>query len=145
MNFDQIRILGEAVRAALGRANHDERKLPEIAASELAHAALDTDFDLGQVAKFLLETQIKQPDSNFSDLPVVLYRCQDFYIEMLIWVVASTSIHQHAFSGAFRVLAGSSVHTEYEFEERDRISSRLLLGETRLRRTELLRRDDIRW
>ena len=145
MNFDQIHILGEAVRTALGRANHDERKLPEIAASELEHAALDTDFDLVQVAKFLLETQIKQqPDLHFSDLPLVLYRCQDFYIEMLIWVAGSTSIHQHGFSGAFRVLAGSSVHTEYEFEERDRISSRLLLGETRLRRTELLRAGDVR-
>ena len=57
---------------------------------------------------------------------------------------ATASIHQHAFSGAFRVVTGSSLHSEYEFVEQARVSQLLLLGEVRTQRLEALTRGDVR-
>jgi hypothetical protein len=53
-------------------------------------------------------------------------------------------VHQHAFSGAFYVLAGSSIHTRWSFVERTRASSRFLLGEVGFTSTELLERGALR-
>ena len=145
MDFRQFQLLGGEIRSKLQQADFDELTLPELAAEALAKADLDTDFQLDDVAEFLLTTNIaQQPALRFSNLPPVVYRCDDFYIELLIWMDATTVIHQHAFSGAFRVFAGSSVHSIYQFHERERISSRLLVGDVRLDRVELLRRGDVR-
>ena len=145
MNFKQFAALGETIRRRLFQANDDECQLAPIAASALSCAKLETDFDLGAIAEFLRTTQIKQqPGTTFSNLPPIVYRCDSFYIELLVWTEASTTVHEHAFSGAFRVLVGSSIHTEYEFEQGQRISSRLLLGRTRFKGIELLKQGDVR-
>ena len=145
MNFQQFQILGDEIHAKLKSSGFNEEAFPDIAAEALAHVELEGDFELQQIADFLITTKIpQQPSLEFSNLPPVVYRCEEFYIELLIWMDATTSIHQHAFSGAFRVLVGSSFHSVYEFEENDRINSRLLLGEVRLKNAEILQRGDVR-
>jgi hypothetical protein len=67
-----------------------------------------------------------------------------FQIDVLFWHTATTAIHQHAFSGAFVVLEGSSLHAKYAFELQRRINSRFLLGEISLGDCELLKSGDIR-
>ena len=64
-------------------------------------------------------------------MPLVVYRGDGFYIELLIWVDGSTSIHQHGFSGVFRVIEGSSLHSVYNFRPTRRINSRALVGDIR--------------
>ena len=126
MNFEQFHVLGETIRSELFLANNDEQKLPQIAACALSRADLETDLDLNAIGEFLRTTPVRQqPQTDFSDLPLVFYRCDAFHVEMLIWTGSSTTIHQHSFSGAFRVFAGSSLHSEYEFEARYRFPSRL--------------------
>ena len=145
MNFQQFAILGEEIHAEFKRRNFDEQALPDLAAGALARANLEADIRLDQLAEFLIATNIEQqPSLQFSNLPLIVYRCDEFFIQLLIWTEATTSIHQHGFSGAFRVLVGSSFHSVYEFNEHERISSRLLLGDTRLKRAELLRTGDVR-
>jgi hypothetical protein len=145
MNFQQFQILGEEIHAKFKSRNCDEQMLPGLAAEALARVNLDADFRLDQLADFLIATKIEQqPSLHFSNLPPVVYRCEDFYIELLVWTEATTTIHQHGFSGAFRVLVGSSFHSAYEFTEHERISSRLLLGDTRLKSVEILRTGDVR-
>ena len=145
MNFQQFQILGDEIHAKLKSSGFNEEAFPDIAAEALAHVELEGDFELQQIADFLITTKIpQQPSLEFSNLPPVVYRCEEFYIELLIWMDATTTIHQHAFSGAFRVLVGSSFHSVYEFEENDRINSRLLLGEVRLKNAEILQRGDVR-
>ena len=144
MNGRQFTMLGEEIRAEFKSRNFDEKALPDLAAGALARANLKIDFRPDQLAEFLIATNIEQRPSQFSNLPLVVYCSDEFYIELLIWTEGTTLIHQHGFSGAFRVLVGSSFHSVYEFNERERISSRLLLGDTRLKGAELLRAGDVR-
>ena len=145
MNFPQFQLLGEEIHAKLKRRSFDEKALPAIAAEALSCIELESDFQLDQLAEFLITTKIEQqPSLEFSNLPLIVYRCEEFYIELLIWMDATTAIHQHAFSGAFRVMVGSSFHSVYEFNEHERINSQLLLGDVRLQMAEILRTGDVR-
>ena len=145
MNFAVFQALGDRVKAEYRRCNYDDQVFPQIAESALTDWQECPKFNLAEVADFLLTTSIKQqPEAEFSNLPVTLYRSSEFYIECLIWMDATTSIHQHAFSGAFRVVTGSSLHSEYEFVEKARVSQLLLLGEARTQRLEVLTRGDVR-
>src|SRR6185295_4583768 len=61
-----------------------------------------------------------------------------FFIELLFWHTGATGIHQHAFSGAFRVLAGSSLHTIYDFTPSLVLDRSLELGDLAVRTIEVL-------
>src|SRR5215467_1763960 len=100
MNFDVFRVLGEQVEKEFRRSNYDDQSFPQIAESALTDWQPELEFDLEGLGSFLLTTTIKQqPKSSFSNLAVTVYRSNEFYIECLIWTDATTSIHQHAFSG----------------------------------------------
>ena len=145
MDFDVFQSLGEQVEKEFRRCNYNDQSFPQIAESALTDWQPDLEFDLKRLGSFLLTTMIKQqPKSSFSNLPVTVYRSTEFYIECLIWTGATTSIHQHAFSGAFRVVMGSSLHSEVEFVEKARVSTLLLIGESRLRHFEQLAVGDVR-
>jgi hypothetical protein len=145
VNISQIEALGEHIRSQYLRANYDEQQLPDIAARALREADIESSLDLAQIADFLVETRCKQqPGSIFGDLPPVLYRCKSFYIELLIWTTSTTAVHQHGFSGAFRVFAGSSLHSVYDFEEKSRVNSRILIGTNSFQKAELLQSGDVR-
>jgi hypothetical protein len=75
---------------------------------------------------------------RFGQPPITLYASQDFYIEALFWLDGTTTIHQHAFSGAFFVLHGASLHTTYRFAVGERLNAHLLVGELAFQATELL-------
>src|SRR5262249_6236027 len=93
---------------------------------------------------FLLDTKIRQqPETGFSNLPVTVYRGDAFHLELLVWTRASTSVHQHGFSGAFRVVTGSSLHSNYRFIERQRINSHLLIGDIEMTSMQLLNVGDV--
>lgn len=144
MNFDQFETLGDQIRAELSVAHGDYAKLPGIAASALRNAELDDAVDLRSLARFLVETKVKQqPGTYFSNLPPVVYRCDDFHIELLFWANATAHIHQHGFSGAFCVFSGSSFHSRWTFDEQERISQRLLIGQCNFQSAEILTKGDV--
>jgi len=80
----------------------------------------------------------RQGALGFGQPPVNLYRDDWLYIEALFWLHGTTTIHQHAFSGAFCVLEGGSVHTQYVFDETQRLNDQLSLGDLKLTDVELL-------
>ena len=82
--------------------------------------------------------------ATFGQPPVTLFRSRRFYIEALFWVDGTTSIHQHAFSGAFQVLEGSSIETQYTFEPTRRVSEHFVLGALHVKSTSFLRTGDVR-
>lgn len=84
------------------------------------------------------------PSADFGQPPVTVYRGEGFYIEVLFWIDALLSVHQHRFSGAFKVLQGSSIHTRYTFESQRRLSAALLLGTLSLDHAELLTEGEVR-
>jgi len=75
----------------------------------------------------------KNLDATFGQPPITLFHHDRFYIEALFWLSSTTSIHQHAFAGAFSVLAGSSVQARYRFEPRTGVERRLRFGHVSLR------------
>ena len=83
-------------------------------------------------------------DSHFGEPPLTLYKSDLFYIEALFWLDAPVDIHEHGFAGAFHILEGSSLHCRYQFELKERINSRLLIGDVRLRSVECLMKGDSR-
>jgi hypothetical protein len=138
--------LGEAVEHAWRNRNYDELAFPDLASEALvACGALASRPE--DVARWVgsgnLPRQIRL-DSTFGEPPVTCFSNENFYIELLFWLDGTTSIHQHGFSGAFKVLAGSSIHTEYQFSCRDRVSSRLMLGDMQSLGSELLQQGDVR-
>lgn len=131
--------LGRGVESEFRRFNADQRSLPEIAAAALENFDEIDGVGLETLASFLEDTRLAQQAKNpFSDLPLTVFRSRDFYIELLVWSRATTAIHQHGFSGAFRVVRGSSIHTRYRFDARRRISDDFLLGEVRALGSEAL-------
>ncbi len=77
--------------------------------------------------------------------PLTLYRHPLFKIGAFFWREDEhTPIHQHCVSGAFHHLCGASLHCLYRFKLRDRINSRLLIGDLHLRSIECLMEGDSR-
>jgi hypothetical protein len=77
-------------------------------------------------------------DAKFGQPPVTLYLGQGFRIEFLFWGEGTPGIHQHAFSGAFHVLHGSSLQALWTFAPAEVIDSGLIGGVLTLNKTELL-------
>lgn len=130
------------------RAHHfDERSFPEIATSVLTIFDPAKHLSYTEVIEALLFDPRMPPqpqDLSFGQPPITVYSHPRFYIEVLCWMDATTTIHQHGFSGAFHVLAGSSVHTRYEFVLQERINQHLLLGDVCFLSCEILNAGDTR-
>jgi len=90
---------------------------------------------------FLLnDEQPLQTSSGFGQPELVVFEDPRFYIQVLFWLDGTTQIHQHEFSGAFHVLAGSSLHSEFAFENARSVTAHFRIGDLRLQRTALLER-----
>jgi hypothetical protein len=76
--------------------------------------------------------------SKFGQPALCVASASHVFIEALFWLDATTSVHQHSFSGAFHVLHGSSIHARYGFQAREPVSGHLLLGEVLFKEAELL-------
>lgn len=140
-------MLGEAVETAWRQRDYDESALPEIAARLLAEHDLPSQFEPWDVLRWALaqDELIRQedPGANFGEPPVTVYQGARFHIDVYFWFTSTTSVHQHGFSGAFQVFAGSSIHSWYEFEPDDSVNVFMQFGSMRLRLCQLLQKGDV--
>jgi hypothetical protein len=83
-------------------------------------------------------------EAAFGQPPLNLYADERFVVTALFWLDGTTTVHQHAFSGAFRVLEGSSIHTRFEFSKRHQVCERLLVGGLDASTTEVLELGQVR-
>jgi len=136
--FPTIDILAKDIDAAWSRVNYAEENFCEIAAAHL-NRTLDLDFATValRVCQGAVLPEQRRLDEAFGQPALTLYSGPHFQIEALCWHSGSPAIHQHAFSGAFRVLTGQSVHSRYSFIECDHLGQ-LTLGDLRLDNVELL-------
>jgi hypothetical protein len=135
MGLKQVDELGELVERRWHATDYDPHLLPEIAVTALRDANLPKRLLPDEIITWALATpelppQV-DPEGKFGQPPVTLYRGGRFYIEALHWVDGSTTVHQHAFSGAFQVLAGSSIETQYAFDVGRRFDGHFVLGTLR--------------
>jgi len=145
---DFFEALGERVGRAWRQAAYDELAFPEIATSMLAESRFAERVTLGDIVDWTATTariphQIDL-DSEFGQPPLSVYAEERFFIQVIFWRDGTTAVHQHAFSGAFGVLAGGSIHSEYEWVPRRRVNAHLHFGDIERTELELLAAGDVR-
>ena len=132
--------LGRSALERWGASNFNPAEFPRIA-RELFEEKPPCDFvDVDELLQdFLLsDAQPAQGSSPFGQPELIVFEHPRLYIQLLFWMDGTTDIHQHMFSGAFHVLQGSSIHSEFAFDDRKVVSSNMHLGRLRLLGTELL-------
>ena len=77
-------------------------------------------------------------DQSFGQPALTLHYDDRFVIEALCWHTGSPAIHQHSFSGAFRVTTGRSVHSRYRFTEQYRLADTIAVGTLELLEVDVL-------
>lgn len=138
--------LGASVEQAWSKSQNDHAVFPEISGRALREVPVPPEADAIGLLKFFTSRRriLPQEDLGFGQPPLTLYRGRDFYISALYWLDGTTTIHHHAFSGAFRVLVGSSIHTGYSFTAQEAVRENLVLGDLDFGSAELLQRGDVR-
>lgn len=143
--FDE---LGALVVKRWSRVNFDNSAFDRIALAALQEMPPCEHVDSLQLIEQVMDAAGGLPpqslESDFGQPPLTLYKNELFFIDALFWLDAPTAIHEHGFSGAFHLLEGSSLHCRYEFEPKERINSRLLIGDVHLRSVECLMKGDSR-
>jgi hypothetical protein len=121
---------------------YDEAAFSDVALRMLTEEPPADQVSFLDVAKFGLFTNPLPFQTNiesvFGQPPLTVHWQPEFRIEVLFWTSSVIGIHQHAFSGAFHLLTGSSLHTVWDFKCEERVSSQLLLGAVDLKKAELL-------
>jgi len=141
-NMELFNKLGDEIELQWRDANYDELKLPGIAKAKLAEHDLPskvTPWDVLEWAMAMPELPPQaDPNSNFGDPPITVYSGARFHVDVYFWFTGTTAIHQHGFSGAFQVLAGSSIHSWYEFTPDDYVNVFMEYGRMDLKVCEIL-------
>lgn len=132
--------LGRTVLERWKQENFSLEKFPTIAVSALNQRSPSKHVNLPAFMRdFLLaEDHPFQTDSPFGEPELVVYSHPRFYIQVLFWMEGTTAIHQHAFSGAFHVMHGSSIHAHYVFENARPITPSMCMGNVRMKKIEIL-------
>ncbi len=132
--------LGQSVLDRWKAANFTLAAFPSIAQAVLEERPPAEHVEVAElIREFLLEDrQPFQTQSGFGQPELVVFDDPRFYIQILFWLEGTTDIHQHMFSGAFHVLAGSSLHSHFRFEDVQPISSHIQVGRLQITDTQLL-------
>jgi hypothetical protein len=142
LNMKLFTDLGEKVEKLWRDGNYDEEDFPSIAKRALQEANLPEKVSAWEVIEWTLgQTHLpeqKDLPGRFGDPPITLYNSPRFHIDTYFWLEGTTSIHQHAFCGAFQVLHGSSIHSWYEFDRKEKVNSFTEIGDMNLKSCELL-------
>ncbi|HLK91578.1 MAG TPA: hypothetical protein VKZ18_16920 [Polyangia bacterium] len=120
----------------------------ELAERALAEANLPTHLSPDELATWALEAGALPPQADpgarFGQPPLTLFRAPRFYVDALFWIDGTTSIHQHGFSGAFQLLAGSSIEMLFSFDVERTFDGHFALGTLQVSSSGVLRPGDVR-
>jgi hypothetical protein len=143
--FDTI---GNEVERRWRGANYSDDMFPGIAEQVLRETAPVDHVDPWDIIRWLFTTTYipAQHDvvGRFGQPPITVYNGPRFCVDIYYWIDGATSIHQHAFCGAFYVLTGSSIHSQYRFDHREYVNPYFATGELTLKGVELLERGEMR-
>jgi hypothetical protein len=146
--MEEFQKLGSVVENRWKAENYSEQLFPEIAAQALSEADLSARVDPWEIIRWV-HSAISLPEQQdvegrFGNPPITLFSGARFYIDIYYWLDGTTTIHQHAFTGAFQVLLGSSIHSRYSFREDRILNEHFSVGELSLEEVQLLEVNDIR-
>lgn len=108
------------------------------------HAHLDIDSLLNWA--FTTNSLPEQRDlaSRFGQPPLTVHCTPKFRIDTYFWVNENPGIHDHGFAGAFTLLNGSSLNTEYNFDIEHEVSPSLKYGQLSFKCTGLPAPGDVK-
>jgi hypothetical protein len=134
--------LGSVIDREWRKKNYDDLLFPQLAAAALSRSDEWYSTSLDQIVEWFTSATDLPPQhlDGFGQPNVRVFANHKFRVELLFWFESTTSIHEHAFSGAFGVVSGSSLHTQYNFETTHRPCPELATGALTLRSSDLLRR-----
>jgi hypothetical protein len=132
--------LGRDIYESWRKENFSLEVFPGIAQGALDAEPPASHVDLDELLHdFLLsDEQPYQSASGFGQPELIVFDSPKFYIQILFWLDGTTDIHQHEFSGAFHVMHGSSIHSEFSFENAESVTAHFRVGNLRLKQTHLL-------
>lgn len=132
--------LGQTVLSRWKQTNFSLAEFPKIASRVLTERPPAKHVDLAAlIREFLLsDNQAPQSSSGFGQPELIVYDDPRFYIQVLFWLEGTTQIHQHEFSGAFHVMEGTSIHSEFTFENAKSITAHFRVGDLRMKEIQLL-------
>ncbi len=148
MQLAYVEQLGKLVTRLWNEQSCDVHKFPEVALQAFSELPPVEHIELNEIVNWVMQTN-QLPgqtdlEERFGQPPITLFSDGRFQIEIYFWLDGSTDIHEHGFSGAFYVLGGSSVHSQYHFEP-NRIYNHLLqTGELQVKQVEVLKQGDCR-
>lgn len=132
--------LGRTVLERWREQNFSLEVFPELTRLAIDEAPPSENVDIEEmIHEFLFnDEQPFQSESSFGQPELIAFNDPRFYIQILFWLEGTTEIHQHEFSGAFHVMQGSSVHSEFDFVGARSITPHIRTGDLRVKRIELL-------
>jgi hypothetical protein len=140
--------LGERIEREWLERSYDEEVFPQLVLDALQQDPPFGQVELTEIIDWVFGSSYSFPqpsrDSLFGEPPVSLFHAPRFFIEALFWRSSTTAIHEHAFTGAFAVLAGASVHSQWRFALERTVNSRMLCGRLERVSTEFLSTGDMR-
>lgn len=126
----------------------DPAAFPEMATRILLENPIPEGVTLESVSAFALSSPElptpKRPEYPFGEPPIELFHHEHFRLEAYLWANSTTDIHDHGFSGAFSLIHGSSLHSQYKFSPEASWSENVQAGGLSLTSWEILRRNDVR-
>lgn len=126
--YHQIEAIFNFVKDQWQLKGHDPDSFAQIAKEALA---LPTDYDFDQILEFTNGQNLpaqSYPKDEFGEVPFTIFRDENFFIDIYVWNMHNTSIHDHNFTGAFKLLHGLSKKFNYEFEVETEITSGFSIG-----------------
>jgi hypothetical protein len=136
--------LGRSISSVWREHSFDTDAFPDIAAAAVRDFRCPPDLAYDELALNVSRQHLPPVIHPFSDLSIRVFDSKEFFIELLVWIDGTTVVHEHAFSGAYRVLQGKSIHSRFSFTPAKRVSRRFSIGQTDFLDAELLSRDDVR-
>ena len=132
--------LGRTVLERWRQQNFSLEVFPELTRIAIDEAPPSENVNVDEMIREFLsdDDQPFQSQSSFGQPELVAFNDSRFYIQILFWMEGTTQIHQHEFSGAFHVMQGSSVHSEFEFQDARSITPHIRVGDLRVKGIELL-------
>jgi hypothetical protein len=132
--------LGRTVLERWREQNFSLEVFPELTRTAIEEVPPSENVDIEELIHEFLsnDDQPFQSESSFGQPELIAFNDTRFYIQILFWLEGTTEIHQHEFSGAFHVMQGSSVHSEFDFVGARSVTPHIRTGDLRVKQIELL-------
>ena len=89
-------------------------------------------------------SQFKLSSPKFGEPALMLEEADNYYIEAILWRNLITSIHDHAFSGAFTALSGRRLQAIYQYTNDIQFECGFQIGKVELKSLEIVSPGDLR-